>query len=77
MSANPLPPEQDDWATDDLAGIPVLIDGPGDTTRRPRRPLKNGPDLKTPPHDPNAKPPEDDSRGKPGIGGDEPPAANG
>lgn len=60
MNSEPNIPHPGHPTADDLGGVPVTWDGPGDTTIRPRRPF-----IKIPANlpDPHAKPTPDDLSG--------------
>jgi hypothetical protein len=70
MKSEPTPPQSGQPTADDLGGIPVTWDGPGDTTIRPRRAF-----IKVPANlpDPHAKPTLDDLYGTPACFGDDEP----
>ncbi|HBI42046.1 MAG TPA: hypothetical protein DDY78_04190 [Planctomycetales bacterium] len=62
MNTESNTPQPVRYTADDLGGVPVTIDGPGDTTIRPRRAF-----IKVPANlpDPHAKPTLDDLSGIP------------
>lgn len=70
MNAESNTPRPNRYTAEDLGGVPVTIDGPGDTTIRPRRAF-----IKVPANlpDPHAKPTPDDLSGTPVCFGDDEP----
>jgi hypothetical protein len=69
MNPEPSPPPSGGPTADDLGGVPITWDGPGDTSIRPRRPF-----IKVPANlpDPHAKPTPEDLNGIPACFGDDP-----
>ena len=62
MSSEPTPSQPGRPTVDDLGGVPVTSDGPGDTTIRPRPSFVKAP-ANLP--DPHARPTLDDLSGTP------------
>jgi hypothetical protein len=70
MNSEPTPPKASGPTADDLGGVPVTWDGPGDTTIRPRPSFVKIPATLP---DPHAKPTLDDLSGTPFCFGDDDP----